>query len=145
MKPDFDYSIVPYNFTHCLNGQYPRATECLRHQVALHAPADCKTFMTINPKYAEAVKDRCPNFLADRTVQLKCGMTHMYDKLPHESAVAIRRNLVQTLGKTLYYRIWRKERLVDRDTQKYILQLFRKQGINTEPLYDETIEGYDWE
>lgn len=144
MKPDFDYSSVPGNIVYCLNNQCPRAGECLRHQVSQHILAKGRTITIVTPGHIETADKGCPFFISDKKVRFGRGMTHMLDKLPHNDAVAIKQQMLRYFGRTLYYRLWRKERLFSLEQQDYIRQLFRNKGITEEPMYDEYVEQYNW-
>ena len=52
--------------------------------------------------------------------------------------------MLEYFGRNSYYRFLRKERLISPSEQKYIRQLFRKRGIEDEPVYDEYLERYEW-
>lgn len=144
MKTDFDYSSVPYNFAHCLNSQCPQAKECLRHLVAAHVPAQCKTINIINPAYPRSADKENDCFLSIRTQKFARGIKHLYDQLPYEKAIQIKRQIIQHFGKTHYYRMWRQEYLVSPSEQRYIARVFKSKGIDEAPAYDEIVDQYAW-
>lgn len=144
MKPDFDYNSVPHGFIHCLNGQCPQANNCLRHQIALRIPSECKTITIINPSYASATDKQCSYFMPDRTLRFARGITHLLDNIPHRNAMHIKEKMIAHFNRTTYYRFWRKERLIHPKEQEYIRQLFHNQGITDDPAFDAYEERYDW-
>lgn len=144
MKPDFDYDSVPYNFIHCLNSQCPRADECLRQQIVLHIPVECKTINIINPAYAAASNGNCHYFLPDQMQLFARGITHLLDNIAHNDAIILKQQIYNYFQRNSYYRIRNKERLIKPNEQKYIRQLFLSKGITEEPVYDEYVEQYEW-
>lgn len=48
------------------------------------------------------------------------------------------------MGRSMYYRIRNKERLLHPEEQKQIAAIFIKHGIKYEPTFDIYIEKYDW-
>ena len=145
MKENFDHSAVPYDFVHCLNQQCPHAVECLRYQVALHLSTECNIISIVNPVYAtSAGKDNCKFFKADKLMQYTSGITHLLDSIPYSDASEIKQQMLEYFGRNSYYRFPRKERLISPSEQKYIRQLFRKRGLEDEPVYDEYLERYEW-
>ena len=145
MKPDFDYSTVPYNFVHCLRTECPHAAECLRYQVALRVPGKCETINVVSPSYTPPKGKECAYFLKDCMQRFAMGIKHMLDKLPHTDAMIIKKQMINYFSRTVYYRHWRNERAFSPKEQAYIRKLFLRRGITEEPIYEEYIEQYLWE
>lgn len=144
MRADFDYHLVPSGFAHCLNNQCPHAANCLRQQLALHIPFQEKFIRIVNPAQAASAGEDCPYFKPDQLIRLASGITHLLDNLPHQSAVVIKQQLLSYFGRSYYYRLWRKERLLTLEDQEYIRRLFLIEGITDAPAFDEYVESYSW-
>ncbi|MEG1564943.1 MAG: DUF6078 family protein [Bacteroides sp.] len=144
MKSDFDYSSVPYDFAHCFIEQCPLATECLRHQVALHVSPQCETLTIVNPAIPAHGTNSCPYFKTDKLVHYASGISSLLNNLIYAEAISIKQRLLDHFGRNTYYRFKRKERLISPSEQAYISQLFRDKGITEEPKYDEYVDQYDW-
>lgn len=71
-------------------------------------------------------------------------MDHLLDNIPHATAVIIRKEIYSLMGRSMYYRIRNKERLLHPEEQKQIAAIFIKHGIKYEPTFDIYIEKYDW-
>lgn len=143
MSPDFDYSLFPYTFAHCLNGECLRADKCLRRQVALRMPKERGFVTVLNPKHVEPSGEDCTCFVPDQPQQYARGITHLLDRVPHNDAIIIKQQMINHFGQTNYYRFKRKERLVKPNEQAYIKRLFHNRGVTTEPVFDEYVEYYD--
>lgn len=143
MIDTLDYSKVPANFLHCLNGECKQADCCLRYQVARHIPATRRELGILNPAWANA-EGECPEFMSDTPVKYAYGWTHMFDKLVHEKAVAIKNELLYHYGKSEFYRLKRKEKSFPPGAQQYVRNVFLRNGIKEEPLYDEYRYEYKW-
>ena len=77
-------------------------------------------------------------------MQYTSGITHLLDSIPYSDAIVIKQQMLEYFGRNSYYRFLRKERLISPSEQKHIRQLFRKRGIEDEPVYDEYLERYEW-
>lgn len=145
MKEDFDYSLVPHNFIHCLNGQCKHADNCLRYQVTPYIPKQRKSFIIANPACTTPDADTCPYFKPDKMERFALGITHLLDNVPHKEADVIKRQIIAGMNKTTYYRCWRKERLIKPAEQELIRQVLLNKGITEPPLFDEYVEQYGWQ
>lgn len=144
MQENFDYSSVPHNFIHCLNGQCRHANRCLRYQVTQYIPVQRKSFAIANPACTTPDADACPYFMSDQMEQFALGITHLLDNIPHKEVNAIKRQIIACMNKATYYRCWRKERLIKPAEQEQIRQIFLNKGITEQPVFDEYVEQYDW-
>jgi len=73
------------------------------------------------------------------------GIKNLLNKVPYKEGRSMRKELVSHFGKTTYYRIYRLERPLMPEEQKYIRQLFRERGINEEPEYERFTDGYRYQ
>lgn len=144
MKPDFDYSSSPSSFAHCMNKHCLRAKECLRYQMALRIPPERYTVTVVNPVHSSITEKNCSFFKPDCLILFARGITHLLERIPHNDAIAIKQQMLEHFGRTFFYRLWRKERLLNPCQQKYIQQLFIQRGIQEPPVFDEYIEQYEW-
>lgn len=143
MDSNFDYKEVPKNYTHCLNEQCVRSADCLRFKVAHYADKDIGSFLTVNPIYA-ANGEECRYFQPDLMTRFASGIKHLLDNLPHTKAVKIKDILYKHFGLNTFYRIQNKKRLIKPEEQDYIREVFLKEGIEEEPVFDEYVDKYDW-
>lgn len=144
MKQDFDYKEVPHDYTHCLHAQCPRSANCLRFLVTQHAGPEVIRIQVINPAHVIGKEEKCSDFQPDVLACFAFGITHLFDKLPYSTAVKVRRLLFLNLKRNTFYRIQRKERLINPEEISLIREAFRMEGIKEEPVFDELIYKYDW-
>ncbi|NDV58237.1 DUF6078 family protein [Bacteroides sp. 519] len=144
MKKDFNYKDVPQTYPHCLHAQCPQAQKCLRFYVAQHADEETQTFPLINPNYLNGKEESCPYFQLNVLTRFASGITHLFDDLPHAKAVKIKQIIYNYFKRNMYYRILNKERLIKLDEEAFIRGVFKKEGIDTEPVFDEYVYKYDW-
>ena len=142
MKEKFNDNDVPQNYAHCLNAQCSCAADCLRFQVGSYALNDVSHFTIVNPTYN--AEKGCPFFQIKHTIRFASGITHLYDELTHEKYRKIKKSVYNYFGHSQYYRIYNKKRLIEPDDQAFIRNLFAREGIANEPLFDEYIERYDF-
>ncbi len=144
MKEDFDYNQVPKNYLHCLYTQCSRSKECLRFRVASRVPPDVEVISVVNRTYVAGKEEKCPYFRHTRLVCFALGITRIFDNLPHTQALKINRILYNYFQRNMYYRIRNKQRLISPEEQSFIREVFRKEGISEEPVFDEYKYEYDW-
>jgi hypothetical protein len=66
------------------------------------------------------------------------------DNIPYSTAVIIRKELYSLMGRSMFYRIRNKERMLHPDEQKQIIAVFLKHGIENKPEFDQYIDLFDW-
>ena len=143
MTDNFNYKDVPGNYAHCLREQCPRASECLRFQVAQYSPETTATLFVINPKHIANQKE-CSYFHSVQLIRHAVGITHLFDNLPYSKARLIKKELLRYFERNRYYRIYRHERSISPEGQEFIRKLFRKEGIQEEPVFDYYTDLYEW-
>lgn len=143
MKERFDYKEVPEYYLHCLHAQCPRSSDCLRYKAAVLAGKEVAYFKTVNPVWADE-QEECRYFHPARLTRYASGITRLYNDLPHTKYLKIKKIVHNYFGHTHYYRIYNKLRFIKPEDQTFIRELFMKEGIETEPLFDEYVEKYDF-
>lgn len=144
MNDNFDYKEVPSTYLHCIHTQCPRSAECLYFQVTLHVDRDTPFFPVINIGHVSGREDKCPYFQHDSKTCFAVGITHLFDHIPHAKAVRIRKIIYGYFERNMYYRIRNKQRYIKPEEQEFIRKIFRKEGIQEEPAFDEFVYQYDW-
>ena len=128
MEETLDYNSMPRDFAHCLNAGCERAGECLRHRMALLMPAERGTVTIVNPRAVDPSGRDCAYFKPGQAVTYALGITRLLD------------DLIRHFGRTLYYRFRRKERAISSEDQKCIRQIFLRNGVREEPVFDSFVE-----
>ena len=131
---------MPRDFAHCLNAGCERAGECLRHRMALLMPAERGTVTIVNPRAVDPSGRDCAYFKPGQAVTYALGITRLLDDLPHAKSVIIKQQLIRHSGRTLYYRFRRKERAISPEDQKCTRQIFLRNGVREEPVFDSFVE-----
>jgi hypothetical protein len=145
MRPDYKYSNTPTGFAHCFMTECRMANQCVRAQATKVIPDNEESIAIVNPRLVTPQSDKCPYYLADKTVRFALGLTHLYDKIDYATAKPLKQDIIAYFNHTMYYRCWRKERLITPADQAYIRSVFRRYGVNEEPSFDEYVERYEWE
>ena len=101
MIDTLNYEKVPVNFTYCFNGACKLADTCLRYQVSRHIPETKRSVRTLNLSYIKT-EESCSEFMSDVPVKYAYGWGHMFDKLIHEKAVAIKDVMYNSKRGVLY-------------------------------------------
>jgi hypothetical protein len=145
MRPDFDYSNTPINFAHCFMTECQQFEQCMRAQATKVIPDKEESIAIVNPTLVRPQSDKCPYYLADKTVRFALGLTHLFDAIEYATAKRLKKEIIAYFNHTVYYRCWRKERLITPAEQAYIRSVFRRYGVDEEPSFDEYVERYEWE
>ena len=140
---DFEYKDVPKRFYHCFNAQCTRSAECLSFLVASNVDAETPLYTIVNPAYV-ATKIECPFFRKIQILRYARGIARLFDNIPHAKAISAKRRIISHFGKTLYYRVFNKERLLNPEDIDFVRQVFTKLEIAEEPAFDEYVDQYDW-
>ena len=113
MNTQIDFNDIPKNYLYCTHNKCPRHNKCLRYQATLCMPQTLPYYSVVD---------------------------HLLDNIPHATAVIIRKEIYSLMGRSMYYRIRNKERLLHPEEQKQIAAIFIKHGIKYEPTFDIYIE-----
>lgn len=144
MDPKIDFNDIPKKYLYCTHSKCPRRNKCLRHQATLCIPQNVTDFRTVNPSHIAGNENNCNFFKPYCTSRFACGMDHILDNIPYTTAVTIRKELYSLMGRSMFYRIRNKERMLHPDEQEQIITVFLKHGIKTKPEFDKYINLFDW-
>ena len=98
--------------------------------------------MVVNEKVITE-KQSCPFFAPDRKERFAWGISRIYDNVRVADLSDIRQNLIYTFGRTAYYRIKRKERVLTESEQKEIRDIFTDMGYDGSAIeFDSYEEQY---
>lgn len=78
MIETLDYQEVPFHFVHCLRADCPKASTCLRYQVARFLPVDKRTVTILNPALVSNPVE-CKEYLSDTPVH-QCAIKKIFLK-----------------------------------------------------------------
>ena len=98
--------------------------------------------MIVNSKVIEG-KQPCLFFDPNRKERFAWGISRIYDNVRVADLSDIRQNLIYTFGRTAYYRIKRKERVLTESEQKEIRDIFTDMGYDGSAIeFDSYEEQY---
>lgn len=143
MEIKLEYKDVPKNYLFCNCKECTRHNNCLHYRAALCIPDDVPHYRSINPNYLKG-KDKCDFFKDFSLTRFACGIDHILDNIPYNSAIAIRKDLLSLMGRSMFYRIRNKERLLHPVEQEQIVEVFVKHGFKTRPEFDKYVDMIDW-
>lgn len=121
-QPQFPFA--PKDFARCLNATCPRSQNCLRRTAALQDTDEHLFLKVVNPLRYPKEGEECELFRSTDKVRMAWGVTH--------------------LGRSQYYRCFRKERPFAPQDQQTIRMLFRQRGISEEPSFDYYTNEFNW-
>lgn len=134
----------PEQYMLCTNPDCEKSQSCLRHLVFDEMTENDERLYVLNPKCFPKEDEECPHFRSNEKIIIAWGTRKIFDDVPVKKAKIIKGTLLRHFGKTLYYRFYRSERPIKPETQKYIEETFKANGINTEIQYEKYTEDYDW-
>ncbi len=136
------FKSIPAKFVYCIHPDCPFSEQCLRHQAIAHINPSRRHVTIVNP--TSVIGDQCQEFLPDVPQTVAYGTGKLYANLPHEKAIAIKKQLLQHLGRNEYYRKYRKVKPFMPDEMEYVRQLFLSHGLTSEPEYESYGSIYVW-
>ena len=74
--------IVPNNYTLCITGDCPKASNCLRHAAVSMMPTEVQKWSIISPAYLAQMEGECPHYRSAEKVQYARGFVRMMRTLP---------------------------------------------------------------
>ena len=77
---NFDYSVVPRGFGHCI-ASCPQAATCLRHIAYEHLPADKAFVWMLVPHMAGQAQEKCKYYCPNTKVRYAKGFARIIDEL----------------------------------------------------------------
>ena len=144
MKTDFDYQAVPQGFIHCFKDDCSRSDTCLRRLAARHCTADKPLITILSPAAVPADSSQGSYVLPIQKTRVAWGVRNLFDDVPLSLAADMRHQIVSYFGKTHYYRIYRKERFITPEGQRYIRHIFTQNGITDALQFESYSEVYKW-
>ena len=130
------------NITMCFLEGCPRADKCVKH-LAYEMMGDQKECgNTVMPSSLKE-NGECDMFSEAVIKRYAKGATHIYDEIKVKHYGTIKGAVKGILGgRSSYYRSITGERLISEEQQKRIAAVFRKNGYDTDNLFDEYVLSY---
>ena len=135
---------VPNNYTLCIKGDCPKASNCLRHVAVAMMPAEVQRWSIVSPAYLAQVEGECPMYRSAEKVQYARGFVRMMSAMTVQQAHAVKDSIIATFGMAMYYRMRKGTRLIIPTEQETIYNLLEQQGITERPAFDAYTEDYLW-
>ena len=135
---------VPNNYTLCIKGDCPKASNCLRHVAVAMMPAEVQRWCIVSPAYLAQVEGECPMYRSAEKVQYARGFVRMMSAMTVQQAHTVKDSIIATFGMAMYYRMRKGTRLITPAEQETIYNLLEQQGITERPAFDAYTEDYLW-
>ena len=135
---------VPTNYTLCIKGDCPKASNCLRHVAVAMMQADVQRWSIVSPAYLAQVEGECPLYRSAEKVQYARGFVRMMSAMTVQQAHTVKDSIIATFGMAMYYRMRKGTRLITPAEQETIYNLLEQQGITERPTFDACTEDYLW-
>ncbi|GAB6959266.1 hypothetical protein JCM15754A_06010 [Prevotella aurantiaca JCM 15754] len=125
-----EYNQLDFDFAHCAGTHCEKAGQCLRHTAyTMLESGGRERYMMLNSKVINGAQP-CSFFEPDRKERFAWGISRIYDNVRVPDLDDIRHNLIYTFGRTAYYRIKRKERVLTESEQQEIREVFKEMGYD---------------
>ncbi len=142
---------IPGNYTVCIaSGSCPLAGQCLRALAYKQLAQSSKQSVSINivnPNNDEIryATEQCKQFRSSQPKRYAKGMTHLYDHITQHHIKTVRLQVEYCFSsRRVYYYSRSGDMLISPRIQKAIADIFRKNGIEEPPQFDDYIMEYDW-
>ena len=121
---NFDYSVVPRGFGHCM-ASCPQAATCLRHIAYEHMPADKAFVWMLVPHMAGQAQGKCKYYCPNTKVRYAKGFARIIDELSVKQAAAFRERMIGKMGRKNYYASRKGDRLLPSAGRELFRRLHR--------------------
>lgn len=142
---------IPGNYAVCIaGGSCPLAEQCLRalaYKQLAQSPKQSVSISIVNPNNDEIryATEQCKQFRSSQPKRYAKGMTHLYDHITQHQIKAVRLQVEHCFSsRRVYYYSRSGEMLISPRIQKAIAEIFRKNGIEEAPQFDDYVMDYDW-
>lgn len=143
---------LPPTFIRCTaeEGTCPLRETCLRstvHRETIYSGKDNTFLRTVNlwNKDIQPFTENCEAYLKAELKNFAQGFKHLFDCVPKAKYAIIQNEVQKVFGnRRTYFYCKKGEQLVSPEEQQRIAQIFKNQGIEEEPQYDNFVEVYAW-
>ncbi|MBR5579866.1 MAG: hypothetical protein IKW26_01015 [Treponema sp.] len=135
---------IPPQFSLCQNEACAHAPQCLRYLAYEQGAIDKPFISVVNPFCYPQEGEGCPFFRSNEPVQLAWGIKGIFDAIPYVLAKQIKEQIIATLGRSRYYRVFREEIPLTPQQQQVVQQIFSNHGVDTPPAYHYFTQDYQW-
>ncbi|MBQ8047908.1 MAG: hypothetical protein IJ196_08295 [Prevotella sp.] len=132
------------NYLVCYLEECPLQGRCLRYMAGKYVPEEAISTTCVSRNHALTGTESCPLYRSSERLEMKWGMTRFYEEMPRRVAVAVKRELEERLGHTMYYRYRDGLRPVTPRMQRDVERVCRRHGWTKAPVYDRSSADYDW-
>ncbi len=138
-----EYNRLDTDFAHCAGTHCEKASQCLCHTAyKMLEMGGREHYMIVNSNVIAGTQP-CLFFDSNRKERFAWGISRIYDNVRVADLSDIRQNLIYTFGRTAYYRIKRKERVLTESEQKEIRDNFTDMGYDGSAIeFDSYEEQY---
>ena len=135
---------VPNNYTLCIKGDCPKASNCLHHVAVAMMPSEVQRWQIVSPAYLTQMEGECSMYRSAGKVRYARGFIRMMSAMTVQQAHMVKESLIATFGMAMYYRMRKGTRLITPAEQETIYKLLEQQGITERPAFDAYTEDYLW-
>ena len=135
------YSLAPHDWAICFQYDCPMKDTCLRHAIALQAPANLTHHATVLPAARQG--DHCTLFATAEPVKIARGMKRMLSSDGYGVQSAIRHGLFGIFGsRSRYYRYRDGEYDITPEQQQRVIDYLRRYGFKSNEPFDHYTTQY---
>ena len=128
---------LPQRIDYCVQGNCPKAQQCVRHILYLNNTQALPSIMVLNPLLTPFNAEGCPQFREYKTVRHARGFRKIYDAIPVRFAKKFWAAIPGITSESMYYRMKRGDRLIPPSQQQAILAAAHRLGVPQSVDFDE--------
>ena len=138
-----EYNQLSYDYAHCAGTHCKKASQCLHHTAyTMLGTSTRERYMVVNEKVITE-KQSCPFYAPDCKERFAWGISRIYDNVRVVDLSGYPPESYLHFGRTAYYRIKRKERVLTESEQKEIRDIFTDMGYDGSTIeFDRYEEQY---
>lgn len=141
-----DFRNVPKGYQLCFNNNCPQKDNCLRFMVGSNIPEHRGDWgPTIYPN-VKINENGCRYYATGQIQRMAWGFNTLFEEVKSKHKQGLRMAIYQYLnGRSNFYRYQHGERLLNKEQQEWIIQLFQRSGYNENLKFDHYTDVFDFE
>ena len=144
-KTEHDFRNVPKGYQLCFNKECPKRDECLRFLAGSALPEERDWGPAIYPNM-KMTERGCRLYGTAQATEMAWGFNTLFEEVKSKHERGLRTAMRQYLnGTSNYYRYHNGERLLNKEQQEWIINLFQRTGYQENLEFDHYALVYDFD
>ena len=129
---------------YCRNDLCSQADVCVFHRAAVACSSTEAFVPSLNLLFYPDSGNLCRFYCTEKRIKAAWGISKLYDSVPHAEVRALRKKIIEHIGRSKYYWICRHETYPLSEELNLISDLFSNLDADVKPVYECYTEESVW-